>query len=445
MSVMYNENDPLVQKSSTSITNEQTFNHSNRMSDKICCKTTTCRIIFSITMIIFVALICINVFHYLRTPFQPPTNTSLYWDTQVLHSFGKLLNSSETIFTNSDIFSVSCDTHNHDDDEKAYNNNVNTTTCTWINKTNCTVSQKQSKKYSKTLPKHEHHAHEVTLISGYIFENNAGYNYGVHTFTKWLKWTQNMYSFNYPMIIFADVNNNISHFVNIRKKNVDANIPSIIIPIQKSDLLFYNEIFSVERRYRAFMDKPLACTIWSNKLAFLRFAAIINPFQSKYFMWVDAGLVRYTGTNILLQVTRKYNLLMNRVSYVFENDKLGITDEDGRLPDACTKIFNRWSRARGESMTGKGFVAAGHFGGTAKAIKQFGDAYFDLFYDGIVKQKSVCYEQGLYANVICRHPELVNLLTCSKGSMYQLWAFVNGIDTCVGFNHTEVHAGNVSV
>jgi hypothetical protein len=122
-------------------------------------------------------------------------------------------------------------------------------------------------------------SHPLTAVSGYWIVKNK--------FNKeYLTWFNNTLKINCPYIFFGD-----SETIELAK-TYRGSLPTYYI---ECDLLdFYT--------YR-FKDKMLAhprhCPsselnmIWNEKIFFIEKAAKLNPFNSEFFAWIDAGICTY--------------------------------------------------------------------------------------------------------------------------------------------------------
>ncbi len=103
---------------------------------------------------------------------------------------------------------------------------------------------------------------------------------------KYIKWFKNTLKINCPYVFFSD-KNTIELIKKYRK-----DLPTYYIELNIKDFYTY--------KYKNKMiTHPYHCPsielnlIWIEKLLMIQKAFNINPFNSKFFMWVDAGLCIY--------------------------------------------------------------------------------------------------------------------------------------------------------
>jgi hypothetical protein len=129
--------------------------------------------------------------------------------------------------------------------------------------------------------------------------------------------------------------------------------------------------------------------IWNSKIEFLKLGSDINPFGSKFFAWVDAGLIRwddYANTTILQRVPpelqRDRFMVMNVTSVLFH------------------KTYKQ--------------MAAGLFGGYKKAIDLYYEKYYQILWktgNSTTTAPLLASEQVSMHNVCVETPGLCHVVT----------------------------------
>ena len=119
----------------------------------------------------------------------------------------------------------------------------------------------------------------LTCVSGYWRIKNKHDN----NFEKWFNTTL---KFNCPYVFFSD-----KETIEIIKK-YRGNLPTHYIECDIKDFYTYNFKHKM-------ITHPIHCPsielnlIWNEKLFLIQKAIELNPFESEYFMWMDAGMSFY--------------------------------------------------------------------------------------------------------------------------------------------------------
>ena len=119
----------------------------------------------------------------------------------------------------------------------------------------------------------------MTIVSGYwIVDNKHGDEYK--------KWFVNTLSVNCPYVFFGD-----KQTIKIIKE-YRVNFPTYYIECDIKDFYTYKYLddFVIDKYHCP--SKELNC-IWNEKIFLMQKAKSINPFNSKFFMWLDAGICSY--------------------------------------------------------------------------------------------------------------------------------------------------------
>ena len=120
---------------------------------------------------------------------------------------------------------------------------------------------------------------EITCVSGYWKIKNKHDN-------KFDKWLSNSLKINCPYIFFCE-KEMIPYIKNFRN-----NLPTYFIECSINDFYTY--------KYKNKMiTHPIHCPsvelnlVWNEKIFLIKKAYELNPFQSNYFCWIDAGICVY--------------------------------------------------------------------------------------------------------------------------------------------------------
>lgn len=119
----------------------------------------------------------------------------------------------------------------------------------------------------------------MTIVSGYWIVDNKHDD-------KYNKWFVNTLSVNCPYVFFGD-KNTIEIIKQYRK-----NFPTYYIECDIKDFYTYKYLDNFIIDKDNCPSKELNC-IWNEKIFLIQKAKNINPFNSKFFMWLDAGICSY--------------------------------------------------------------------------------------------------------------------------------------------------------
>jgi hypothetical protein len=170
---------------------------------------------------------------------------------------------------------------------------------------------------------------------------------------------------------------------NIRQQDDWRNRAGWIVDSPQSQLELYN---------------PLVMS----KQFFLNDAAIFNFFDTKYFMWIDAGISNTIGepTQYLdKDFARKVIKKMDKMMYVcFPYD--GQTEVHGFEKSQ----FNHYAGTETDRV-----ARGGMFGGSKFAINQVNDIYYQLL-NSTLSSGLMGTEESIFTLITYRHPELCNIV-----------------------------------
>ena len=122
----------------------------------------------------------------------------------------------------------------------------------------------------------------LTIVSGYWkIKNKHGNNFD--------NWFDNSLKINCPYVFFGDAESIAMikpHRVNLKTHYIECSISDFYT------YKYYNTI-KTDPRHCPSVELNL---IWNEKLFLMQKAMELNPFQSEYFAWVDAGICTYRYT-----------------------------------------------------------------------------------------------------------------------------------------------------
>jgi hypothetical protein len=121
----------------------------------------------------------------------------------------------------------------------------------------------------------------LTIVSGFWFIENKHGN-------SFLDWFKNTLAIQCPYVFFGS-----KEAIDLVKKYRDLlSVPTVYIECE------INEFYTYQYRMKMITD-PIHCPsvglnlIWNEKIFFIEKASQMNPFQSEYFSWIDAGICNY--------------------------------------------------------------------------------------------------------------------------------------------------------
>ena len=120
----------------------------------------------------------------------------------------------------------------------------------------------------------------TTIVTGYWKVK------GKHSSDSFNEWFKNTLRINTPYVFFGN-----RESINIAK-TIRHNLPTVYIPLEIND--FYTQKYKKHiADHHIHVPSPEVCLIWLEKMFLIQKAKEMNPFNTEYFMWVDAGICLY--------------------------------------------------------------------------------------------------------------------------------------------------------
>ena len=242
---------------------------------------------------------------------------------------------------------------------------------------------------------------ETTIVSAfYIGPNKHGGT------SKYLDWISNFMQFGFASIIYCDANSR--ELLSSRWPEND-NRKYIEKPIEKfvTSAFDWQRDFSIDNEI-AVGHSPHLYKIWGEKIFFTSEVALINPFKSNAFIWVDIGFFR---NREMVQLCKGFpnpnRFQLDRITflqiYPFANkEKASLYPVDER--------FRNVTR-----------VGASSFAGGKISLLRFRELYFSILLEakrlGVFSGK----DQNLQAFLILRHPELFSTVAAIYTGVVDPW------------------------
>lgn len=169
-------------------------------------------------------------------------------------------------------------------------------------------------------------------------------------------------------------------------------------------------------------ESPQAALKYYNPMMFTKFfmlndSAIVNPFNSKYFFWIDGGLTNtvnkgyFIHDNVLDNLenyTRYHNDKFIQISYPYEcNDEI--------------HGFERTAIARYCNTDYVNYVCrGGFFGGSKENVHKMNQSYYSIMHDTL-KEGLMGADECLFTILSHRHPDLIHRFEISGNGL--VWPF----------------------
>ena len=122
-------------------------------------------------------------------------------------------------------------------------------------------------------------ASSTTIVSGYWIIKNK------HTEADFKKWFKNTLSINCPYIFFGD-----KQSIELVKQYRTG--PTVYVELNIEDFITYKYYNLIGTHEFHAPSKELQL-IWHEKIFLMERALKLNPFDSEWFLWVDAGICTY--------------------------------------------------------------------------------------------------------------------------------------------------------
>lgn len=175
-----------------------------------------------------------------------------------------------------------------------------------------------------------------------------------------------------PMIIFCEPNSRWVEFFIAQRKHA----PTIVVPLSANDFrlkkMFPQETFW-KNQYEIDPEGPthhkgvntMLYIIWDEKLVLLQAAAMLNPFNTTQFAWVDTGYCRNPAPHAYRQSVARINIT-----------KEGVNEESTLLYEMIPYNFKREAVISGNQV----MVGGNSFIGTYNGISNLYSAFYETFW-----------------------------------------------------------------
>ncbi|CAF1122195.1 unnamed protein product [Adineta steineri] len=239
-------------------------------------------------------------------------------------------------------------------------------------------------------------------------------NKSKHSKTQYQSWLQNLLGFcQSPIIIYTSIeyqpilqhlrrNNSLrTHFI------VEYNSPLEMPPIKKLVPIFEQQYPSDPER--AYHSVELYA-VWCAKPFILNRSVELNPFQTKYFLYIDAGAFR--SSNYRFQ------------SWPYEPSIHSILANNRLLLGMISPLprqFCPLSYTINKGLIRRDLIQAGLMGGTADAIHWWTSVFYETIDISVSKNFFIGKEQNLMNAIALTYPHQINMMLSFRTSCGNIW------------------------
>lgn len=226
----------------------------------------------------------------------------------------------------------------------------------------------------------------ITIVSSYYPMKSK------HSVEKYKKWIKNLFE-NVPFNLVFFTNKEYTPFIKDIRKNF-SNTKIITLEFEelevfkKYPLSFWKEQKKLDHEE---YHIPELYAIWYEKKEFIKKTIEVNPFNSEYFVWTDAGICRDTNW---IPYLKNYPCLNKiPINKILINKIKNFSDKN-EYYDFKNDLEN---------------IGAGIIGGNIKAWQDYDILYNKIFNIYINDNRFVGKEQNLITTMCIKKPELFEL------------------------------------
>jgi hypothetical protein len=260
-------------------------------------------------------------------------------------------------------------------------------------------------------------ANNATIVTAYFeIPSNGGKFYLKHDVAAFHRWLKKMLGVRTPMVVYTDQNNAelVSELVaSIRGAELMDITEIVVIDITEFLVHKYDPIFREQWKgdQENLYHTVELYKIWNEKLEFVRKVVEKNPFDSKYFFWIDLGYFR--GRKAAEEHILEHNWPSAGRVHLLDDNKLLVLRMRQIHQDHCDSY---------ETISQKfgWFGISGNlFGGTKTAVTAFHSQFYPTLEAMAEQNYFIGKDQTIYCAVACAHPDLVHSVgTCENDWSY---------------------------
>ena len=199
-----------------------------------------------------------------------------------------------------------------------------------------------------------------------------------------------------PMIIFCEPNTSwVKFFIDQRQ-----HAPTIVVPMSANDLrlkqhfpqeTFWKDQYSIDPEGPTHHKgvNTMLYIIWDEKLVLLQSAAMLNPFNTTQFIWVDTGYWRNPAPHLYRQSAVRVNIT-----------KEGVNPDSTLLFEMIPYNYNKEKVISGDQV----LVGGNSFIGTYQGVSNLYDAFYETFWTMAATGKFVGSDQKVLYRTCHTYP-----------------------------------------
>lgn len=225
---------------------------------------------------------------------------------------------------------------------------------------------------------------DITLVSGFWNLNKSKF-----CNDKYVAWFINSLCIKSPLVFFTDHQSIIDLVKEVRK---DLPTHYVLLDLNEFETNKYKDLFIIDRRQCPSKELNM---IWNEKIFLIQKSSNINPFNSNYYCWYDAGLCRF----------RDVKIPENKLKSSFlKNDKISFSN-----PNHVTKFEKNKLKNYGyHYITGTSYIIP------RDIIPRITKIYKD-YLDKYVDNKNLWTDQVIWTHIYFDYPELFENISQGYG------------------------------
>lgn len=219
----------------------------------------------------------------------------------------------------------------------------------------------------------------------------------------YLEWFSKTLKINCPFIIFTE--SNLSSFIMSHRDQqstfiVEETLEEVPLYHLKDEIQFvldsdeYKEKMSDTKRVEC--KDSMYSVIQYSKFKWLKKASEINPFNSKYFFWLDAGASRFIDSSDI----KKQYPSKETITQLKNIDNTFLLQYN---PEYYSDLVNSKNLSKDYLCDNRSFICGSMFGGNAESIKMI-DEEIDSIMSWMISNKCVNNEQ-IALGYLCKNKE----------------------------------------
>jgi hypothetical protein len=250
----------------------------------------------------------------------------------------------------------------------------------------------------------------ATIITA-LYDIDRGTKGDGRTFEEYLTWFEGTLKVKSPMVIFVD--QSLKEFVEENRKN----LPTKIITEPLEDIPYYHLNDKIQEvldndDYKNKISAPnrveckmsLYNVVIFSKFSWVKRVIEDNPFDSEYFMWMDAGLSRFFVPHDV-DVNKPYPSNNAMEALIDTKDSVLIQVQTSFYPD----LVNKEEYSLEDMWDERSFVMAGMWGGGSESLSKFCDLIDDVLVNKMLKNNLINNEQIAMAYVYKNNDDMFSV------------------------------------